>query len=439
MAKIGSIITIDWRKYGDFSAVGQLTEKIFTEVEDFDVYSVQVLDDYQKCRFFKRSDNGNMESLVSWPIFQDAAMNELRSISPTAIYIRLSPHKPTLEFACKLAATLNNVPLIVHFMDTPYLIDMRNSTKVYILAMYKFLMNRASAVYTIHSSSLQWIKDTYGKNANVLGNFIKFPSKKEEKKETLQKVSIAYFGSIDRKMNAATLISFAKIVRDLEWVEFSIWSNSGIWGELKELSEGSSNIKIRNSNLTSEEYTRQIQKADYLLLPYNMDDQSIEFLRHSYSNKFIDYVESGGKILCVGPNEIPTVKECIESNVGIVATDLNTIQEILINPESLNNAAVSVFGSEYTNSVTKLSEHKKELIAAFINYLGKLAEKQTPSVSNCVPIRRPNKNSQEINNILSFLIKRKFYDHQTRKQSLAATLASSQLKSYGYKGFDYEI
>ncbi|MEZ0153476.1 MAG: glycosyltransferase [Candidatus Reddybacter sp.] len=435
MAEKRSIVTVDWRRYGDFSAVGQLTKKIFSEVDNLDVYPIQVLDQ-EKCRFFRKKDNASIEELVDWPIYQDAAINLIRNKPVACFYVRLSPHKSTLEFACKLACVFGNVPLVVHFMDTPHLGEMRESTSRYIMAMYNFLMARADRVYTIHDSSVQWVENTYKRRAYVLGNFIKDSSFNKSKKGCARRINVSYFGSIDLKMNAAALISFARLVSKLDWAELSIWSNSGVWGELKDLNEKKDNINVKDSHMSDEEYSKNIQQADYLLLPYNIDDSSVEFLKYSYSNKFIDYVEGRGKVICFGSPEIPSVRECIESRVGIVVTSLDQLEAIFSSIESLSIASSEFYGANFENKRNEIKEKKYIFINEFKQYLSSL---EVPGSGLGERKVISNNNANDISKNLEFLIKRKFFDKVTHKQSLAATISACMLKSRGYRGFDYEV
>jgi len=438
MVEKSNIVLVDWRKYGDFSAVGQLTKKIFSEVKQVDVYPIQVLDDFQKCRLFKKQKNGEAKEIVSWPIFQDSALNEIKKIQPVAIYVRLSPHKPTLEFSCKLAVVFPSVPLIVHFMDTPHLTGLRPSTAKYILSMYQFLMKKAERVYTIHDSSISWIKEQYHKSPYVLSNFVKY-SKAIDPIETLvkkNKIQISYFGSVDKKMNALALGTFAKEVADLDWVEFSVWSNSGVWGDLKEASEAYDNITVRKSNLSESEFQEQMGKADFLLLPYNMDEDSVEFLKHSFSNKLIDYIESGRRILCLGSFKIPTVKECDDYKLALVISSDKELSNVFSSRKNLNKLCLEQYSMNFESNIEALALSKKAALTSFINYIENITSTDTTdSLNNKLgKLEYPHTNKY-----LSSLIRRKFFDAQINRQSLFATISANLLKKKGYKGFDYEI
>lgn len=434
-----SIVTLDWRRFGDFSAVGQLTRKIFAFEPGLAVYPVQCLDD-GTCHLFRRGEAGALEDLFGRRAAHDAVLHRIRKLAPRAIYVRLSIHLGVLELACKLAVAMPGVPLVLHYMDKPSLAGLSRTRARYLMEIYRFLAARADRIYTIHGSSIPWIEEEYGRTAHVLANFIdaESPPRHDIAAWRDRPVKIHYFGSIDRKMNAAALADVCRTVSGLDWVQLSIWSNSGVWGEVKEIRDASRNIAVSHSNLDDAAFRARMQEADLLLLPYNLDAESRGFLKHSYSNKLVDYLEAGGLILCLGADEIPTVQACRESGLALVFGSAEELAEAFASPGALQARAAALEPERYSARLAPLKAAQRSQVRAFFDYLAGLEADAAPPAPAAGWPGAPGPESAETRQ-MGFLIRRKLFDQVSEKQSLAASLMGSIIRRKGYQGFDYEI
>lgn len=437
------VVTLDWRQLGDFSAVGQLTKKIFSAGRGISVHSLQCLDDGPFCNLFTFSTGRGLQNVFGHKIAHDAALNHVRQLEPDALYLRLSPHKGVLEFATKLVVTLPHVPLIVHYMDKPSFVSMSVSRKAYIVHLYRFLVLRADSIYAIHESSLPWLREEYAREARVLANFINVetPTKNILNNVLDRPIQISYFGSIDLKMNAGAIASVCRAVSNLPWVRLSIWSNSGIWGDVKEIYEASSNIEVFVSNLEDLAFKVKLAEADLLLLPYNLDVNSLSFLKHSFSNKFVDYLEAGGVILCVGSPEIPTVQSCKAFGLSLVLETEAEISSVFLSKDALLSRLSALDLEQYESRIKSLRLTQTKRLEVFFEDIKSHAA-VPPS-----EVHQPCENTSKCwtgeglqQRQLAFLIRRKFFDLVNgQQQSLSSTLMAQIIKSKGYRGFDYEI
>lgn len=432
------VVTLDWRMFGDFSAVGQLTKKIFSTEQGIKIYPLQCLDEDFSANLFIYRSSGELSNIFGKKIAHDAIINYLRKLDPGVIYVRLSPHKGVLELACKITAALPNIPLIVHYMDKPNFKEMSPTRAAYFQEMYRHLVLHAASVYTIHKSSLTWLHEEYGREGRVLANFIANESKPQLDLKALQErpINISYFGSIDRNMNSDSIAFFCRAVSNLPWVRLSIWSNSGIWGDIKKICSSSHNIKIYNSNLEDSAFKEKITESDLLLLPYNLDEQSQLFLKHSFSNKLIDYLEAGGVVLCLGTRAIPTVQSCYESGISLVCETESELLSTFASKQNLLNRLASLNLKKYTERIATLKGEQAKQLADFFKDI-----KTLPASASKKYTSKQVWTGNELQELkLAFLIRRKFFDLiNGQQQSLSATLMSNIIKNNGYSGFDYEI
>ncbi|MFT6834732.1 MAG: hypothetical protein ACJA0H_000764 [Francisellaceae bacterium] len=439
MDKIINVVSLDWRKFGDYSAVGQLTQKIFSIDPEVTVFPVQCIDGLF-CNVFTVTDDGKLQNVFETKVKHDAVQNYIRKLDVSAFYVRLSPHIGVLELACKIAAVQSNVPLIVHYMDKPSFSGMSPSRVAYIKEMYRFLTLRADSVYTIHASSLTWLHDTYDCKASVLANFIKtVPELKFDLRELQERpIHISYFGSVDSKMNDSALFFFCRLISNCSWIKLSIWTNSHISNvhDLSVISNASCNIDIFKSNLDEASFKLKLEESDLLLIAYNQDAEV--YLKHSFSNKYVDYLEVGGVILCLGPIGIPTVKSCREIGVSLVFENEAEMVSAFESKEVFLNLLSELDLEQYVDRLQELQTAQLNLTSSFFEDIKRLSTARLLT-------DRPGQNSEQWtgNAIqmqqLAFLIRRKFYDLARGQQSLSATLMAETIRAKGYKGFDYEI
>jgi glycosyltransferase involved in cell wall biosynthesis len=443
-----NIVTLDWRKFGDNSAVGKLTEKIFSAGKGIAVHSIQCLNDGVSCRVYTRLVNGSMQDFFRQRVAHDAVLHHIRKLDPGALYIRLSPHTGVLELACKLVVTLPHVPLIVHYMDKPNFKGIAPTRAAYLAELYRFLALRADSVYTIHESSLAWLQEEYGRDARVLANFIaEEPCRQYDMRELQERpIRIYYFGSIDPKMNAEAIASFCRIISNVPWISFSIWSNNlnwsdtQTWGKIQSVIEASSNIEITKSNLDNTTYKAKLAEADLLLLPYNLDEESRSFLKHSFSNKFVDYLEVGGVILCLGSRDIPTVQSCYESGLSLVFENEADLESAFASKEVFLGRLAALNLDQYAERIRPLKEAQSKHLQAFFDDIKSqsAARPLSPAAGHEESLHGWSGDGIQEQQ-LSFLIRRKFYDKANGQQSLSATLMAKIIKAKGYQGFDYEV
>jgi hypothetical protein len=444
MASLKSLYIIDWRQYGDFSAVGQLTKKIFSQLpNEYNVFQLKTNWNSLKLTFL--SINNNVERIVKWDIFPDAALQEVKANNGEKVfYLRLSPNIAALELSIKLRVSNPDAALIVHYMDKPDLSEFSASKKHYVEVMYRYLIKNSNIFLTINSTSVDALKLNYGRTPLVLGNFVSTTNQlisQQYKNQTInldiknkERFIIKYFGSIDKKMNASAITAFASCISKYPSVDFLIYTNSGLWGELKDIVDKTENIMVKTSGLSEDDYIKEMAQSDFLLLPYNTDKWSTSFLGHSFSNKLVDYIESGSEILAFGPKTIPTLNFCFTKKLG---TYLSCNKELLQFFENLCNGDKKRNTNLINDEVSEFIELGKSSVSKFMLDIEEVHLDMPSELKNLASAKLLCEKNKAIH--LGFLIKRKILDNKTGQQSLSASIAGNILKKYGYSGFDYEI
>jgi hypothetical protein len=431
---IKNTVVIDWRRIGDFSAVGQLTEKLFSTIPEAKIYQIEATND-GRCRVFRR-EGFAMIDLFGKQVAHDAALNFIAKIKPDHIYYRISPVLSCLEFATKVRLRSKDSRFSIHYMDKPDLREMSNLKKQYVTALYDFLLRHADKVFDIHRSAGPFISKTYGQESTSVANFFKEqPKLRATSWNTAKPIRVAYFGSIDSKMNSDAISEFCEVICGVNWVELLIWTNSGLWGRVKDICESSSNIRVEKSNLSAEAYEVAILSSDLQLLPYNTSAWSRDFLQHSYSNKVIDYISAGGMPIAFGPGDIPVVRDCIEKNLGPVCHTKAEIADLFASKEKLLSTLERFSAKKREEGVQALYLERKAGLESFRSYFS--GKEPAQKIHKGVTHDRVG----PVDNLLAATIRQKFLDlsWKAERQSIAATILAHTLSELGYDGFKYEI
>lgn len=435
------VMVFDWRIVGDISAVGQLLEKILISTQGINVTPVQAIGDSLNCVVYELG-HGQYGSKKRKPYLHDAFLNFVKSNPPNIFYIRISPHEGLLTLICKVISILPNIPIVIHYMDNPSFNGFRKNKKSYVYYLYQHVMTKASYFFTINEAGLNSITNKYNKPSKVLANFIEvnYPLSFNVQALKDKEVSIGYFGSIDSKMNLTSLYAFCELISKHSWVKFTLYSNSGIPSQFQKISKSSKNIVILESNLPPKLYRERIREFDFVLLAYNFDNKSQAFLSESFSNKLIDYLEAGAMPICIGGASVPTLKFCVENKIGLSINSESQLENIFSSRSNFISSLSNIDFSSYGEAVSNIERKSKASLNEFRDVLFNLRSQSTYLLQADSIVSSDNLlQSNKIEMMLSFLIKRKFYDRITGQQSLSASLMAVLLKQNGYGGINYEI
>ena len=427
-----SVVIIDWREYGDFSAVGQLTKKLFEHIHpDFDLYLLKVNFSNYNLDILEIKDAENR--LLEKDKIHSFALNWLKKINPSYVYIRLSPCLSKLELAVKIMISFPKVKYYCHYMDKPKIKDKRMSQSKYIEMLYKTIFKYSDITYLIHESieSKKTIS-SYAKKVCVLGNFVESQNVKAYdhsltslKKKLMNKIpiKIVYFGSIDQEMNKEALYSLIRAIEseanNLIGAKFDLYSSAV---KKETISYQSHNIRIIGSSFSNDEYHTRLKESDVLFIAYNINGPSTDFLQDSFSNKLVDYASSGRPILFYGDKTIPTAQAIEKYNLGICVNTEKELQSLLSDHNYFIKKVSMLLEARKQQGSTprEFLDSRLELFKDFKEHLANM-HKQKYQISQVYSSPSSLSLKEKI------LIKQIILDQHLHKESLTSTLMNVKI------------
>lgn len=439
------IIVLETNSIGGPSACGQLAQKIFRGIDNPNIFQLRPCsardpNTGMTSNAYELKKINASESAPKVFLRADILLEYVKQIQPQSIYIRLCRSVEFLEIACKITAVISNAQIITHYMEKLSFDDCKSSSIMYINRLTDFLIHKSDYTFLIHECAQSWFKAKYKKEGLVLGNFIEdseIVRPNFDKLVSKKTYNISCFGAMDAKRTLSGLELFIEKVAQKDWINLSIYTNShpGNYQAINFMSKYISNIEIIADSTSSEKYLDRIAKSDIVVLAYNYDELSAEFLEHSIANKFVDYIALGKPIIGVGNNKITALSLCAESGGGICFDSEDKLQEALEDRYFFDSLLrIHLDSEKYWQFINSYNHIKYSQYKAFVDIIQ--AKKDTSKLKN-EKIFDPRNRLDTLR--LRFLIRRKFWDKQLDQQSLTTSLAAYNLKEIGYEGINYEI
>lgn len=247
----------------------------------------------------------------------------LNNIEFDVIYSHLG--SPMMMLLTQFCVEFTQRPLVNHIMDD-YIISwpsiggkaipqfLHQPMNRYAQAIFKESLSIASINYAISSMMAHEYSQRYNMKFLELHNGILIPKSSsipEEKEVNLNSpLRLIYMGSIAKNVNESILKKICYLVE-----------NNNIRIELDVLSKDHSLLSGYFGNkvkvippIAHEKVLSLMQNYDALLLPYNFDERSIRFIKHSMPTRLGEYTISGVPILSIGSPEVGFLQELEDAN-----------------------------------------------------------------------------------------------------------------------------
>lgn len=154
---------------------------------------------------------------------------------------------------------------------------------------------------------------------------------------------LRYAGGLAPDMNSLSVQRVAQAVEDLakSGVDIRFEINTQSWWKVQSghLFDGFKATTIESVKRSFSEYVQWLREADCLLIAYNFDHASLQYVRYSMANKTPECLASGAAILAHGPRDVATVDYLAETGAAQIVdradkTALKTALLALTQPET---------------------------------------------------------------------------------------------------------
>jgi glycosyltransferase involved in cell wall biosynthesis len=342
------LLIIDWTKIGSISATGQIKKNLFADWPEDKFLQVFCKSHQEFGLYFKDSSSIKEQYFIN---VQDI-LQKCDEFKPDLIYYRpVADHLQFHNLACQLIERLQ-IPVVTHIMDDwmKRLQEEQSLTYEKLDTSIRSLFKQSSACLSISDVMSNAFKKRYDENFIPIMNCIdvetwfrqrdKINSRKNSKNKTF---TIRYVGALADDMNFSSISDVVNAISYLHKnnlaVEMEIYTMP-YWK--KKAIDAFSNlpgIKIRESNFSQHDYRNILMTANALVVAYNFDQESINYVRYSIANKLPECLASGVPVLVYGPNEVGTVSYVATTNAVELITKrdknqlLSAVKKLVENPK----------------------------------------------------------------------------------------------------------
>jgi FkbM family methyltransferase len=314
------VLLFDLTRIGDGTATGEIKKNLFA--------------DWPQTRLLQFYSSGAEDVSISDFLCDDEVLYDLdyaferiSEFSPDVILYRPVPENAILHELAMEVIRRTNLPLLSWIMDDwPSRLKQENPD--YAIAMEADLREvlwRSKVRLSICSSMSAAFKDRYGCDFQSLANGI-IPSDWANRKPAFagKPVVVRYAGSLASNMSLHSVVRVAKTIEalgDKQEIVFEIRTPK-TWAEnAASQFSGLSRTRILTDLFSDEEYRRWLQGADILIIAYNFDPKSVEYVRYSMANKMPECLASGAITLAHGPREIATIDYLSKSQCAAIVAE----------------------------------------------------------------------------------------------------------------------
>jgi glycosyltransferase involved in cell wall biosynthesis len=297
---------------------------------------------------------------------------------PEVIYAQGSDRERIL-FALLLKSWLK-IPLIYHVMDDwPSVVSSKGIFKKFwygrIDRELRILFGRASLLMSISDYMSHEYKKRYGKDFIAFHNPINIEFWKKYQRtdyELNNTPTILYAGRIGLGIDSS-LESFAKAIlvlnKELEIsVKFIIQAaGKPDWVDKYPC------VEYRKP-VTYNELPKVFSEADFLLLPYDFSEESIQYIRYSMPTKASEYMVSGTPIIILAPEVTALVQYAKKSGWARVITENNSavllkeLRELVENKDLRQKIAfTAIQTAEEKHGSVRVTSEFKNLICSVVH------------------------------------------------------------------------
>lgn len=346
------ILVIDWIKTGSISATGQMKENLFSEWPS-DLWMQIYCDGPQDTKFRILSSKKNTNEYLD----KESITLECKAFNPHLIYYRIAFGNINFyNFACRLIEELGK-PLVTHIVDDwPTRLQYENPNLYsQIDNSLRSLLEQSTARLSISEHMSSAFQERYGVDFVPIANCINPKNWNLNQQQSFVKppisddiFTIRYVGALADDMNFSSICDIVKVLEKvnehfpvkLEIYTWSLWKKKAI-----QAFDNIPYVIVNESNFSQEGYRNLLMISSTLIVTYNFDWKSINYVQYSIANKLPECMASGVPVLIYGPREIATVDYAVATNSVQVVTERNfdklrfAIEKLIQDSEYCQNLA----------------------------------------------------------------------------------------------------
>lgn len=257
---------------------------------------------------------------------EDEAVEAIRVFDPDVILYRPVPEKQGLhQLAMRLAD--QGFPMVIWVMDDwVRRLEKQDPAAAaeWSAGLGKAIAN-AAACLSISRSMSDEFADRYGVDFIPVANGVRSEDWPEDDLpcEARGGLLIRYAGGLASDMSLQSLIHLAAAVEASPeaGIRLEINTREHWFARCHKEFEGFSCTRLTAHPFSDADYRTWLSQADVVVIAYNFSEETIGYTRYSRANKLPECLASGAISLAIGPREIATIEEFIETGYGVHVAD----------------------------------------------------------------------------------------------------------------------
>ncbi|MBB2496854.1 glycosyltransferase family protein [Aquipseudomonas ullengensis] len=305
------ILVLDLTHISHLSATGQIKGLFFRDAIPTNVAQICV-------SFDMRGISGavGLDRITTNDFTAFASQAEIiafaRNFAPDVIYYRPIDSVLLHETACALKEKLN-VPVVSHLMDDWVLRHKNDGIGKFRQWEERMLdiVGMSSKLLAISQKMADAYGVRYGGEWQVLANGIDLNTFPLPEKTSRAKKNIRYMGGAAENMNYHAIVQFARAIENdkrlASLFTLEIYTMPWYMKNLGEALDGFETCRIFEL-VDEDRYAETLKTADALLIAYNFDSATEQYVSLSMANKMPECLASGVPVIAYGPSTIATIE-----------------------------------------------------------------------------------------------------------------------------------
>lgn len=335
------LLLIDQTRIGDGTATGELKSVLFADWPSEKL--LQIFDAGEARLGFFQDDQVHTVAGDSANA-GEIARKRVAMFRPELIVYRPVPRTALLHnLAMRILEANPEAPAIAWIMDD-WPAFASGDVRIGALERdWRALLKRSRARFAISEKMAFEFQARYGCDFQVYANGVDPTHWRAPNLSAQRPVRIRYAGSLAENMTLWSLLAIAECVEKLASagadILFEIKTRE-LWRDAAAIHfEKLNHTTFVTSNLSPGRYREWLAGADILVIAYNFDEESKQYVRYSLANKLPECLASGAALLAVGPREVATMEilEKYECGVRITSFDAaeiaRAIADLAASPE----------------------------------------------------------------------------------------------------------
>ena len=247
---------------------------------------------------------------------------QIAAFEPDLILYRPVPRTDALHYFTMELIARTKLPLAIWIVDDwPVTYPLADPVAASPLeGDFRWLLERADARFSISPAMSGAFHERYGQPFVPIANGVDPADWPPVRQRPAARTKVRYAGSLAENMTLASVGLVARAVEKLAEsgldISFEIKTHRHWRSTSADWMTGLRHTSVATSDLSMADYRRWLADADILLIAYNFDAGSRDYIRYSLANKLPECLASGAAVLAVGPDDIGTIAMLAALDVG---------------------------------------------------------------------------------------------------------------------------